>query len=98
MTTPQFTPKYLRELRIQQESTLDMELVEMIQNKILKANSKGKTYTRIDFRAERGGKLLWQHFTNLGFRVSSSDRISAQYDGEGNEIYYIDFSWAINNE
>ncbi len=93
-----FNPQYLKELRIQHRNKLDEELVEWTKQKILKANLSGNEGTRIAFRVDSAWERLIEHFRGLGFYVGSSGYTTKQYDDEGNQVYFFDFSWNFKGE
>jgi hypothetical protein len=93
-----FNPQYLKELRIQHRNKLDEGLIESTKQKILEANLAGADGIELSFRVNSSWEKLIKHFEELGFYVSSADYVSKQYDIEGKQVYYFNFSWNIEEE
>ena len=91
----ELTPQYLRELRIQHRNTLDAGLVEMVNQKILKANLSDRTRVEIAFQVDSPWQKVKEHFEGLGFWVGGAGYTEDQYDDDGNEVYYLVFNWHI---
>ncbi len=93
MQEENFTPKYLKELRIAKNNYLDTKEVDRVKNIILTANSENKQAVEISFLTTVNSKIINKYFTDLGFWVGSSGYTRTQHDEDGNEVFWFIYNW-----
>ena len=90
---PGFTPEYLKQLRIQKENLLDVELVKMVEDEIQKANGNGKTNCFIYLEASCAWNSLIEHFEKLGYGITVWEYCCLDVNAKRKQMKRIKFDW-----
>lgn len=98
MEEENFTPQYLKELRIAHASSLDMKEVERVKDIVLRANTENKQTVEISFLTTTNWIKIHEYFRDLGFWVGSSGYIQRKYNENGDEVFWFIYSWYMENE